>query len=90
MGLYRVAGESMLPAYKPGDVLLGWRWSRRPAEGRVIVARHAGRPLVKRLIRHEIAGAWLEGDNAAHSTDSRSFGAVPRSAIEAVIVRRLF
>ncbi len=88
LGLYRVAGESMLPTYPAGATLMGWRWGR-PAVGQVVVARQAGRPLVKRLVRIVPAGLWLQGDNAARSTDSRHFGAVPPAAVEAIIIRRL-
>ena len=101
-GLYRVAGESMLPALAPGDLLLGWRWSRpRPRPGRVVVARGpAGRPLVKRVARLAAVptpaavdapadGFWLLGDNAAASTDSRHFGVISGRDIEAAIIFRL-
>jgi phage repressor protein C with HTH and peptisase S24 domain len=88
LGLYRVAGESMLPAYQPGNLLLGWRWFR-PRAGQVVIARRAGRPLLKRIIRLQDNTVWLEGDNPAHSTDSRHFGPLSRSTLEARILIRL-
>jgi nickel-type superoxide dismutase maturation protease len=87
LGLYRVAGDSMRPAYAPGDLLLGWRWFR-PRAGQVVVI-HRERPLVKRIKRVQAEAVWIEGDNAAASTDSRAFGPVPRAQLEAVIVARL-
>jgi len=88
-GLYRVAGDSMRPAYAPGDTLLGWRWFR-PRPGRVVVARAAdGRPLIKRIAAIGAGTVTLLGDNAAASTDSRTLGPFARTALEAVIIARL-
>lgn len=89
LGLYRVSGDSMLPTYSPGDLLLGERWSR-PTSGSVVVAR-LDRAVIKRVWRIEPDGRlWLQGDNLAASTDSRQFGAVERDMVEAVIMRKLF
>ena len=85
--LYRVAGESMLPTYKPNDTLLGWHWFR-PRVGQVVVARR-GRPLIKRITKIEPGRVWLQGDNLVGSTDSRHFGPVARTQVEAVIIARL-
>jgi hypothetical protein len=74
----------MRPALESGDLLLGWRRGR-PQVGQVVVARH-GRPLVKRVARLDVSGVWLEGDNPAASTDSRSFGYLDPVLVEAVIV----
>ncbi len=87
-GLYRVSGESMLPTYKPGDLLLGRRWGK-PAVGDVVVVK-LDRPLIKRLERFQPDGRlWLLGDNAAGSTDSRQFGAVDAHAVKAVIIAKI-
>jgi len=87
-GLYLVAGDSMLPTYRSGDLLLGGRWLR-PRVGRTVVVLLRELPIIKRVVRREPGGYWIEGDNAAASTDSRSFGIVPASAVEAVIIARL-
>ncbi len=86
--LYRVAGESMLPTYQPGDTLLGLRWFS-PRAGQVVVAMHQGRPLIKRIAKLDSHGVWLEGDNPGRSTDSRHFGPLAPSRLEARIVARL-
>lgn len=85
----------MLPTYRPGDVLVGWRlpagrqgWFR-PRAGQVVVARTPERLIIKRITRRHDTDFWLEGDNPAHSTDSRHFGPVARGQIEAVIIARL-
>lgn len=70
-----VTGPSMLPALAPGDWLVVRRTSRlRP--GRVAVVRLGGRLVVKRVVRSVDGGWWVEGDNAAASDDSRTYGAV--------------
>lgn len=84
LGFYRVAGSSMQPAFAHGDLLLGWRWSG-PRLGRVVVVRH-GLPVVKRVTAMSEQGIWLEGDNSAVSTDSRSFGYIDSGLVEAVII----
>lgn len=88
LGLYRVAGESMLPSYRPGDTLLGLRWFT-PRRGQVVVATHAGRPLIKRLAAISGDHVTLLGDNLAHSTDSRHFGPIPRTQLKAKIIAKL-
>jgi phage repressor protein C with HTH and peptisase S24 domain len=87
LGIYRVEGESMLPTYKPGDTLLGWRWFT-PARSQVVVAR-TNRLLIKRVTHVNIEGVFLEGDNPRRSTDSRSFGLVRRDQVEARIIMKL-
>lgn len=91
--LWRVAvvEPSMVPTLYPGDWLLVWRRGRiRP--GQIVVARHPGRPdvlLVKRAVRRQADGWWLESDNtAANPVDSRMFGPVPSEMIEGTVVRR--
>lgn len=87
VALIRVSGESMLPTYRHGDVLVGWRWFR-PRIGQVVTVR-SDRLLVKRIVRMESSRCWVEGDNAAHSLDSRQFGWLGRDIFEVVIVFRL-
>jgi nickel-type superoxide dismutase maturation protease len=86
-----VAERSMQPTLRPGDWLL-IRRSRRVRPGQVVVARHPARPtllLVKRAIRREDGGWWLESDSPdAGVVDSRSFGPVPPGLIEGVLLFR--
>lgn len=92
--LVRVEGPSMLPTLAPGQRVVTVPASvpgllRR---GCVVVAedpRSAERVIVKRVARLDRDGVWLEGDNPSLSTDSRAFGAVPRSAVRRVVVARL-
>jgi nickel-type superoxide dismutase maturation protease len=86
-----VAEQSMEPALAPGDWLLAWRGLRpgappRVRPGQVVIARHPGRAdflLVKRAVRREAGGWWLESDNrAVRAVDSRTFGPVPAGLIQ--------
>lgn len=90
-----VSGSSMEPTLSDGDWLLCRFLSStdRLEEGDVVVARRPDRPellVVKRVVRPERGGWWLEGDNAEASDDSRLFGTVPDDCIVArVLVRYL-
>jgi len=83
----RIIGPSMEPALRSGE----W-WVVRPTRririGHVVAARHPERPdlvVVKRVVRREGSGWWLEGDNAGGSDDSRAFGEVSEESILGVL-----
>jgi nickel-type superoxide dismutase maturation protease len=81
-----VNGDSMAPALLPGDRLLLLRVGLgRLRRGDVVAVRDPrdpdGRVLVKRVAAMSGGGLVVLGDNLAASTDSRSFGAVPRSLL---------
>ncbi len=71
-----VRGPSMAPTLTDGDVLLVRRGARaRP--GDVVVARFRTRPdllVVKRAVREQDGGWWIEGDNEFVADDSRAYG----------------
>ena len=77
----------MAPTLLPGDWLLAESWSYRrrpPRAGELVIARDPRRPareLVKRAFPNDGGGYRLLGDDPAASTDSRVFGALPRSAL---------
>ena len=88
-----VAGDSMRPALSDGDWLLCRRVGAgaRVREGDVVVLERPDRPgflLVKRAVRREPHGWWVEGDNGARSDDSRVFGPVPDDLVLARVVAR--
>jgi nickel-type superoxide dismutase maturation protease len=89
-----VEGESMSPGLQPGDRLLLRRRSGCGAlKPGAIVALGDPRPgpqrlLIKRVLSDVDGMVTVIGDNPSASTDSRNFGAVPRSAIRWVLVRR--
>jgi nickel-type superoxide dismutase maturation protease len=95
-----VEGPSMAPALRAGDLVLAVR-PRRVRPGDVVIVEHPSRhgfELVKRVVAVEgdsmdgrLLGpgdVWLLGDAGEESTDSRSFGPVPTSAIRGVVVAR--
>jgi len=85
----RVAGESMLPALRPGDCLLVRRGAPiRP--GDLVVARRPHGLIVKRAFRLMPEGWWLESDNqsAPGRQDSWDFGAVPEGEIVGRVILR--
>ncbi|HET8616523.1 MAG TPA: hypothetical protein VFL94_13435 [Actinomycetales bacterium] len=91
----------MLPTLKDGDRLLV-RWGRAPTSrqltrGCLVVVDlppdTAGnpRPLsVKRAVRHDDDGWWVERDSATEGVDSWQVGTLPHAALRAVVVGRLW
>jgi len=85
-----IAGLSMEPALHSGDWWLV-RTIGRIRPGDVLLLRHLARPdllIVKRAVREEPHGWWVEGDNAEWSDDSRGFGVVPRDRVIGCLVLR--
>ena len=71
-----VRGPSMTPVLRSGDALLVRRGARVRA-GDVVVARFRTRPdllVVKRAVRPQDGGWWIQGDNALVQDDSRAYG----------------
>jgi nickel-type superoxide dismutase maturation protease len=92
---FRVTGASMLPALKPGDVVLADPSAYRhsyPQPGDIVIARHPLRRdvyLVKRVSAVMDDGRCrLEGDNPAESTDSRTFGLVAAEQVRGRVTSR--
>lgn len=85
-----VEGRSMAPTLLPGDRLLVARHRRLRRGDLVAVAdpRLPRRLLVKRVAAVNGRSLELRGDNPEASTDSRSFGDVPRSLVRGRVVRR--
>jgi nickel-type superoxide dismutase maturation protease len=88
-----VVGHSMRPTLREGDRLLARRIDDATAlrPGDVVVVRRPDRPdlvLVKRIVRREDDGWWVQGDNEGRSDDSRTFGAVPDAGVLARVVLR--
>lgn len=91
----RVTGASMSPLLRPGDeVLFAPRAYRRraPRAGEIVIVRHPEREGVKMVKRvtavlpHD--HYQIRGDNPAASTDSRTFGPVPREQILGQVISR--
>lgn len=95
---FQVSDRSMQPLLNSGDEVLVDRNAyghQPPQPNDIVVIDHPQQPgfrLVKRVkVRADEAiapatGYWVEGDNAAMSTDSRSFGPVPHHCLIGKVV----
>jgi len=90
LGRVVVSGSSMEPTFANGDRLLV-RWGAGPRPGSVVVVEWLGRPgilMVKRAVRREANGWWIEGDGESLGNDSRSFGAISSEEILGTVLFR--
>jgi signal peptidase I len=72
-----VRGPSMAPTLRHGDAVLARVGGRTPRPGDVVLARFRSRPdllVVKRVVRPEGTGWWVQGDNVLVTDDSRTYG----------------
>ena len=87
----RVTGESMRPTLSPGDLLLVRRGAVPQAGDLVVADLPRGRgPGVKRAVRQETDGWWVERDSPATGSDSWLFGTVPTDDLLGVVRARLW
>lgn len=78
----RVQGESMLPTFKPGQLVIAVRGYSELQQGNVVIFTHQGLEKIKRVSQSDpLKGVFVIGDNAAESTDSRTFGWLDYSEI---------
>lgn len=91
LDVVEVRGRSMQPTLLPGDRLILVRQHGPPRRGSVVVARDPRQPareLVKRVAVVDERGIDLRGDDPGGSTDGRTFGRVPMSAVGWRVVGR--
>jgi Peptidase S24-like len=89
VGLGVVRGRSMEPTLYDGDRLLLLH-GVRPRLGRMAVVRLPdGVVAVKRVVRREPDGWWVERDNPAVGVDSWTVGALPDDAVLARVLCRV-
>lgn len=89
-GMAVVRGRSMQPTLWDGDRLLV-RYGVAPKIGGLAVVRLPdGVVAVKRVVRREPDGWWVERDNPAEGVDSWSAGAIADADILARVVRRIW
>ena len=77
----------MAPTLRSGDALVVRR-NPRVRAGDVVVARFRSRPgllVVKRAVRPQDGGWWIQGDNPLISDDSRAYGVA--DVIGRVVIR---
>lgn len=89
--LMRVTGRSMVPLLQPGDLLFVQPLSLQVdvQERDIVVAMHpqqSGLKIIKRVTAILMEERYfLLSDNPAEGTDSRSFGALPRSSLVGLV-----
>ena len=91
LGVVRVVGRSMEPTLHAGDLLLVRR-NGEPRTGRLVVVRlPGGRPLsIKRVVRREPEGWWVERDNPLEGVDSWVVGAIANADVVATVLFRVW
>lgn len=94
---FRVEGDSMRPLVQPEEeVLVNLRAYRRsrPSIDDIVIIRspiHPDRRLIKRVIATRDNGlCFVQGDNPAYSTDSRSFGWIEPELLLGRVTSRFF
>jgi len=85
--LRKVHGKSMLPALRPGQIIVASLWRRRINTGDIVLFRHRGLEKIKRVQAIKQGMVYLLGDNGEHSTDSRQFGWLPIDAVKAKVIK---
>jgi signal peptidase I len=87
----RVRGRSMLPTLPDGSlVLLSGAATPRPGDV-VVVSLPDGRPdAIKRAVRREAGGWWVERDNPREGVDSWNVGAISADDVHGVVRLRLW
>ena len=79
----------MEPTLREGDVLLVLHGGRPRVGGLVVVRLPGGVVAVKRAVRREAGGWWVERDNPREGVDSWRVGAVPDEDVVARVLGRV-
>lgn len=80
---FTVYGNSMFPALKQGQELLIWCWFYEPKVGDIVVIKHNGLEMVKRIQKVNRSEVFIRGDNIEMSTN---FGPILISEIIGKVV----
>lgn len=90
VGLAVVRGRSMLPTLRDGDRLLVLH-GVAPRPGRAALVKLPGGVVaVKRVVRRDGEGWWVERDNPVEGVDSWSVGAIPEHDVVARVLLRVW
>jgi nickel-type superoxide dismutase maturation protease len=91
---YKISGNSMYPTFSASDIIFVNRLAYVFVHPQLndIIALHDprdGKVLIKRIIKIEGKGYFVQGDNKNSSTDSRVFGMIGRRDIIGKVIRIL-
>ncbi len=84
----RVIGNSMFPLFRQGMLVCAIRFIR-PRVGDIVIATYGKMEILKRIKAIGADGYFLLGDNAAQSSDSRTYGWFNPQSIKGVVIRKL-
>ena len=84
-----VSGLSMIPTLAPGERLLV-RHDGPIVLGDIVVFKRDQQFEVKRILRIEADGIFVQGDNDLVSTDSRTYGLIPHDDVLGTATYRLW
>jgi hypothetical protein len=76
----------MMPAYRPGQIVIGRLRGGHYKAGDVVILEHAGLEKIKRIASIGDGRVYVLGDQPAESTDSRQFGWLDEQCIRAKII----
>ncbi len=81
----------MFPTLHSGQDVVSFNWAylgRKPKIGDIVVIKHDGKEIVKRVQSIHDRKVFIEGDNETESTDSRAFGAINLDQIVGKVIYR--
>lgn len=83
----QIVGTSMLPTFRPGQVVVAIGPVETLEVGDIVVLRHGGKDKIKRVAQlKESQEVYLLGDNPSASEDSRNFGWLSSRAVKGKVV----
>ena len=88
-GMAVVSGLSMIPTLAPGERLLV-RTDGPIVIGDIVAFERENQFDIKRILRIEADGIFVQGDNDLVSTDSRIYGLIPHDNVIGVATYRLW
>ena len=74
----------MFPNLQSAQDILCFNWAYvffKPKRGDIVVIKHQGKEMVKRIQKIDDRQIFVQGDNQKESTDSRNFGPIDKSEI---------
>jgi hypothetical protein len=76
----------MIPVLPPGTVVWGLKWFMTLVPGDVIIFNHDGKEKIKRIDDVIDDKVYVLGDFEDESTDSRHFGWIPITDVQARVI----
>lgn len=82
----RVRGVSMVPVLPPGQIIVGVRLVKKLRPGHVVIFKHEGKEMIKRVSKMSTDGIFVVGDHLEQSIDSRHFGPIQHHQLIARVI----